>query len=105
MWRLREAAALGCAQRGAHVRAASQVFLQRFGIEPMLPNGQRVSTLATEGARERATARRSPFVPRFSRRSRARCNAGGRGVHELRTSWPQLPHDAGTQAHGGSQRL
>lgn len=37
----------------------AQVFLQRFGIEPMLPNGQRVSTLPTEGIRERATARRA----------------------------------------------
>jgi hypothetical protein len=34
------------------------VFLQRFGIEPMLPNGQRVSTLATDANRERATVRR-----------------------------------------------
>jgi DNA-directed RNA polymerase subunit M/transcription elongation factor TFIIS len=33
------------------------VFLQRFGIEPMLPNGQRVSTMTTEAAGERATVR------------------------------------------------
>ena len=48
-----------------------QVFLQRFGIEPMLPNGQRVSTLATEGARERATARRLPRVLRVSALTRS----------------------------------
>ena len=88
----------------ADVLADAQVFLQRFGIEPMLPNGQRVSTLATEGARERATARCS-LACCVSHLSRARPNAGGRGVHQLRTSRPQLPHDAGKPpAHCGSQQ-
>ena len=59
-WRLRPSRASASVAAAADVLAAAQVFLQRFGIEPMLPNGQRVSTLATEGARERATARRPP---------------------------------------------
>ena len=73
-WRacLREVAA-------TDVPAAAQVFLQRFGIEPMLPNGQRVSTLATEGARERATARCS-LACCVSHLLRAQPNAGRRGV-------------------------
>lgn len=37
-----------------------QVFLQRFGIEPMLPNGERVSSLLTDSKRERATVRQQP---------------------------------------------
>ena len=47
----------------------AQVFLQRFGIEPILPNGERVSSLQTDAVRERATAssRRDSARTRLSR--------------------------------------
>ena len=54
--RRRERTARLCRSADARPRA-QQVFLQRFGIEPMQPDGQRVSTLATDTPRERATVR------------------------------------------------
>ena len=46
-----------CTLRALLLMRDSQAFLQGYGVEPMLPDGTRVSTLQADARRERATVR------------------------------------------------
>lgn len=89
----------------------AQVFLQRFGIEEMLPNGERVSSLLTDSKRERATVscRRAVLLRAavqslrgagsqlacFHQQSLSVTPPGGREVRQLRAQRAQFLHHAG----------
>jgi len=85
--------------------ARVQAFLQGYGIEPMLPDGQRVSTLQTDTPRERATVRLAALLV-WRREKEGKggtqqgsfrsSRAGGREVRILRPQGPELLYDAGT---------
>jgi hypothetical protein len=62
--------------RALRLMRYSQAFLQGYGVEPMLPDGTRVSTLQADARRERATVRAGQPVsssPAWTAHVTARC--------------------------------
>ncbi len=67
------------ASRASGMLTRTQVFLQAYGIEPMLPDGTRVSTLQTDARRERATVRHHDAARRLPFRG-ALCSVASRAL-------------------------